>query len=136
MNSNHSFPIGTCTYGPVVLSASIEEENKHSISIIEYDGTRHINLVTCKTTSKGHNDLWPGEFIIEDLFGRGPTKVRPYNIIRIRKPRINAHTHLGTIAQDVLPQFELGLRIAVKKRELDPKEILDLADSWQDLFSV
>ncbi len=136
MDVHDVIPIGTCTFGPVVLSQSTTEENKHSLAIIKYEKTSHANLVSCKTTSKGHEKLWPGEFLLTDLFGRGPTKVQPYNVVRIRAPRLSAHQHVGLLSSAQLPQFQFGLRVAVKKGLFDAKETLDLASSWQHLFPV
>lgn len=136
MNSHSSIPIGTCTFGPVILSQSTTEEDKFSVAIIDYDKSRHYNLITCKTTSQNHHKVWPGEFIVSDLFGRGPTKVQPYNIIRITKPRLVAHSHIGRLHSSYLPEFELGLKLAIKQGLLDPKETLDLADSWKRFFTV
>lgn len=136
MNPAGNFPIGTCTFGPVYLSASTAEENKFGIAIIEYDGSRHVNMVVCKTTSKKHDKIYPGEFLLSDLFGHGPTKVQPFNISRIQKAsQLPRHTHKGILDNIHLPKFKDGLRIAITRGELDAKEKLDLADSWQHLFA-
>jgi len=80
--------------------------------------------------------MWPGEFMIDDLFGCGKSKIQPYNIIRIRKSRIGAHRRIGNLDPEYLPRFELGLRGAIKKGLFDAKETLDLADSWRSFFKV
>jgi hypothetical protein len=138
MDSSSAIPIGTCTHGPVLLSDSPTEEiNKFAISIIDYDGSRHPSLVSCKTTSQHHDKLWPGEFFIDDLFGYGRTKVQPHNIVRIqRQTQLPRHRHVGDVAPTNLPDFEMGLKLAIRAGRLDAKESLELADSWQRLFVV
>lgn len=137
MNPSSIISLGTCTFGPVYLSASTEEEDKFAISIIEYDGTRHVNLISCKTTSQNHHKVWPGEFILSDLFGHGPTKIQPYNVVRIQKnAQLGSHRHIGRLHSSILPQFEDGLKIAIRKGLFDAKESLDLANSWQRLFPI
>ena len=79
--------------------------------------------------------LWPGEFLLDDLFGKGRTKVQPFNVIRIPKTKIPQHTHLGQLAVTDLQKFKLGLQVAIKGELFDAKESLDLADSWRGLFT-
>ena len=134
MDHESTIDVGTCTFGPVVLSASTTHENKFSITVIKYDGSKHYNLINCKTTSNTAK-VWPGEFIVDDLFGYGTSKIQPYNIVRILKSNIPSHRHVGILDISLLPQFEHGLKIAIKQGMFDAKETLDLADSWQHLFN-
>jgi hypothetical protein len=138
MDPSAVIPIGTCSYGPLRLSMSTKEENKFGISIIEYDGSKphHTNLIVCKTTSQYHDKLWPGEFLLSDLFGYGPTKVQPFNIARIQKTRMPSHNRKGVLGSMHLPKFEMGLKIALARNDFDAREKLDLADSWESLLSL
>jgi hypothetical protein len=136
MNAAGTIQVGTCTHGPVILSSSTTPELKFSITIIEFDGARHVNLINAKTTSQNLSKVWPDEVYLEDLFGRGPSKIQVSNIVRIRKEKIPEHSHIGNINPVLLPHFEQGLKVLISNRDLSSAEMLDLADSWQNLFSL
>ncbi len=128
--------IGCCTNGPVLLSESNAMEHKFVISIVDYDKARHRNGVACKTTGQHHDTIYDGEFLIDDFFGRGVTKVQPYNIVRTPESDLASHRYIGDVDPSILPQFERGLRIAIQRRILNPGEILRVVDSWSKIFAV
>ncbi len=136
MDYTQKIDIGTCTYGPVILSASTVDEMKHAISIINYTHETSTYLISCKTTSSVDGKIWDGEFVVDNLFGRGPSKIQPYNVVRIPKDKLPSHRHVGKLHASVLPKFELGLKITIKQGLLDSKESLALANSWQNFFSI
>lgn len=129
-------PIGCCTNGPVLLSESDRMEHKFVISIVDYDKAKHRNGIACKTTGQHHDHIYRGEFMIDDFFGRGTTKVQPYNIVRTPQSDLDSHRHIGDIDPSLLPQFETGLRIAIQRRILNPNEILRVVDSWSKIFTA
>jgi hypothetical protein len=129
-------PIGHCTNGPVLLSESPRLERKFVISIVEFDNSKHRHGVSCKATSKGHDKVWPGEFLIDDFFGRGKAKIQPYNIVRMPTSDFEKHRHIGALDPSHLPLFEKGLRIAIQKDIFNPAEVLRVANSWSAIFSV
>lgn len=128
--------IGHCTNGPVLLTEANKLEYKFVVSIVDYDKARHRNGIACKTTSKNHDKVFPGEFLIDDFFGRGKSKVQPYNIVRMPTSDLEQHTYIGALNGAHLPLFERGLRIAIQKRLLSPSEILRVVDSWSAIFTV
>lgn len=136
MNPTTDITIGTCTHGPVILSDSTQAELKFSVVVIHYDAGRHVNLIASKTTSQALHQVWPDEIYLDDLFGRGPSKIQVPNIIRTRKEKIPEHRHIGILDSSLMPQFEQGLKIAIASGRFSSDEALDLADSWQQLFSL
>lgn len=72
--------------------------------------------------------------MVGDFFGRGATKVQPYNIVRMPESDLESHRYIGDIDPALLPQFEIGLRIAIQRQLLNPKEILRVVDSWSRIF--
>jgi len=79
--------------------------------------------------------VFPGEFILDDLFGRGKSKVQPYNVCRIHKNDISNHRYIGTLDDIHLNSFEQGIKIAIKKNYFTYTEMLNVLDSWQPFFS-
>lgn len=128
--------IGCCTNGPVMLSESDKLEHKFVIGIAHYNKKKHRNSIACKTTGHNHNKVYPGEFFINDFFGRGKTKVQPYNIVRMPATDLDTHRYIGDIDSSQLPMFEIGLRIAIQTRKLNPTEILRVVDSWSAIFDI
>lgn len=135
MNPASTITIGVCTHGPVFLSNSTKEELKFSIVVIEYIGTKHVNLISCKTTSQHLDKTWPDEIYLTDLFGKGHSKIQVSNIIRIRKEKIPKHVYIGTLHPTLLVKFKVGLKYAIKIGQFSSAEALDLADSWKGLFT-
>jgi hypothetical protein len=127
--------IGTCSLGPVVFRSQ-ETAHKHVISIANYDKYKHPSWITCKTTTKHHDKIYPGEFLLPDLFSKGQTKVQPYNVLRIEQAHLNTHKFVGIMDDSDMPKFELGLRLGIKKGFFSPAEILEIADSWQPFFTI
>lgn len=128
--------IGNCTRGPVLLSDSDTLEHKFVLTIVDYDSAQHRTAIACKTTSKNHDKIYLGEFLLNDLFGKGQTKVQPYNIVRMPATDLESHRHIGQLDAAHLPLFETGLRIAIQRRMLNPAEVLRVVDSWSAIFTV
>ena len=132
---NGNIEICVCTNGPVLLSGSNRLEHKYTIAIADYDKTqRHKTLISCKTTSKGHGKIYPGEFMVEDFFGLGPSKIQPYNIVRIPISDLSRHKKIGALDKRYQPFFKTGLQIAIAKRFLNPSEVLRVLDSWSHIL--
>lgn len=123
--------MGTCSLGMIDGIAL----PKHVICICRYVRNKDSYAITCKTTTKKHDKLWPGEFIVEDLFGKGPSKVNPLNIFRVRKEQLDHHKWVGRLDDSILPSFKLGISLAIKGKKLTPAEILVVADSWEPFFT-
>lgn len=127
--------IGACSLGPVVFDDG-SQDHKHVICIANYDRLKHPCYISCKTTSKNLDRLWPGEFHMTDLFGKGQTKVQPYNVLRLQQNHLNSHKWVGMLDNSEMPKFEHGLRIGVKAGKFTPDEVLEIADSWEPFFGV
>lgn len=136
MNVPNPLLIGHCTNGPVLLTGSSKMEHKFVINMVEYNGNKHRNTVACKTTSKGHDKLFFGDFMINDFFGRGRSKVQPYNIVRMPSSDLLRHRYIGELDRSYLPKFEIGLRIAIQRQLLNPQEILRVIDAWSPIFAL
>lgn len=136
MSLPNPMPVGCCLNGPVLLSESDELEYKFVVSIVKYDNRKHRNTVACKTTGKNHEKIYAGEFIVDDLFGRGASKIQPFNIVRMPNSDLSSHRYIGSLDASCLPKFEKGLRIAIQKQLLNPKEVLWVVDSWSSIFSA
>jgi len=134
MNRLRTIRIGICSNGPIICSSPTKPEWKFIISICNCDKQKHEYLINCKTTSKNQDNLWPGEFIIDDLFGRGQTKVCPYNLFRVPIPDLSSFKYIGTLDEVHMPKFQTGLQIAIKKNLFTPPETLEIMDSWQPFF--
>lgn len=134
MNKLRTIKVGICSNGPVLLSKAIKKEYKFVISICNFDKFKDVCLICCKTTSKTEK-TWPGEFILDDLFGRGKTKVQPYNICRVTAGELQMFKYIGILDDEHMPKFETGLKIAIKKEILTPLESLNVMDSWEPFFA-
>jgi len=135
MHNYRTISIGVCSLGPLDISKH-PRDYKHVICISNYDKYKHTSLLSCKTTSQNHDKVYPGEFFLPDLFGKGKTKVQPYNIHRVTQSQLNNHSLVGKLDSSHMPKFELGLKLAIKSGRFRPLEILDIADSWQPFFAV
>jgi len=127
--------IGTCSSGPIVFPDGTNG-HKYVICISNFDWNSHQCMIACKTTSLNHDKVFEGEFLMKDFFGRGKTKVQPYNILRITPSEIVKHEHLGVLEDKYMLHFKKGLQMAIKKKWLSAKEVLDLAESWSPFFAV
>lgn len=136
MDRLRNIRIGLCSSGPVALSHTEGEHYKFVIAIASYEKNKDDYLLSCKTTSKHHDAVYPGEFIIPDLFKRGPSKIQPYNICRVTTHQLTNHQYVGILDASFMKEFELGLKIAVKRELLTPAETLVVLDSWQSFFSL
>ena len=131
-----AFQIGLCSNGPVLLSESDNLEHKFVLAIANYDKSKHRTAISCKTTSKNIERVYPGEIVIHDFFGRGTGKIQPYNVVHIPTSDLESHRYIGDLDYKHLPDFKLGLRIAVHRNMLTPEQVVRVADSWSHIFQV
>jgi len=131
-----TFSIGVCSNGPVLLSGADDMEHKFVLSIADYERNKHRTAIACKTTSRNHEKVFPGEFLVDDFFGRGKSKIQPYNIVRMPDTDVVMHKYIGDLDREHLPSFEKGLRIAIQRGFLQPHEVIRVADSWAHIFDI
>jgi hypothetical protein len=121
----------------VVLGKSAKEERKHVITLAKFDKHKSKPLLCCKTTSKNHEKLFAGEFIISDLFSRGPSKIQPTNLVRVPdQTLLDGFYFLGILDELELPKFELGLKQIIKANLVSAVEKLEIMDAWSPFFPI
>ena len=128
--------VGICCNGPVLLSHATKPEWKFVIAICNFEKFKQPNLICCKTTSKNSGILRFGEFIIDNFFNRGKSKIQPTNICRVNDSELNGFKYIGTLDNEHMPKFEKGIKIAIKLNLFEPLEQLNILDSWEPFFII
>lgn len=131
-------PVGVFFNGPLPCKANPKSGDwKFYVTIGNCDKNVDTLIISCKTTSQRHNNLRYFEFIIDDICGRGKTKVQPFNIQRIQVRKLTLYKYIGNLDQAGLLNFEKGLKGLIKSNGVVSSwEKLRIIDSWKPIFKL